>query len=126
MISHNSRGGKAPLARPKIMVITSTKWEENMTRKYLVASSAIVPKMGGTLVPDGTIWPHRVVESSINENARESEELIGGEVRTISPRFEIPAHAPYNKEMLVYAISRVLCGAKTHTRNASMGICGSG
>lgn len=42
------------LTRPRFNVNTSTKWEVNITRKYHVASSAIVSKMVGTLRP-GTL-----------------------------------------------------------------------
>lgn len=37
------------LTRPRFRVITSTKWEVNMSRKYRVASSATVSKIVGTL-----------------------------------------------------------------------------
>jgi hypothetical protein len=39
------------LTRPRFRVITSTKWEVNMTRKYRVASSTMVPRMPETFDP---------------------------------------------------------------------------
>lgn len=44
--------GAVALTRPRIRVISSTKWEVNITRKYHVASSAMVPKMVGILTDD--------------------------------------------------------------------------
>ena len=35
------------------------------------------------------------------------------------------SHSPYKREMLVYAISSLLCEAKTQMRNASKGIIGT-
>ena len=44
--------GAVALTRPRIRVISSTKWEVNITRKYRVASSAMVPRMVGILTDD--------------------------------------------------------------------------
>jgi len=44
--------GAVALTRPRIRVISSTKWEVNITRKYRVASSAMVPRMVGILSDD--------------------------------------------------------------------------
>jgi len=54
----------------RFRVITSTKWEVNMTRKYRVASSTMVPKMPGTLGP--TVFDF-FAKKMINKNARESD-----------------------------------------------------
>ena len=58
------------LTRPIIRVIVSTKCEVKMTRKYRVASSAIVPKILGALKPG--IFDF-LAKKRINENASESD-----------------------------------------------------
>ena len=45
------RGDRWNFTRAKSRVIASTKWDENITRKYRIASSAMVPKSVGTLSP---------------------------------------------------------------------------
>ena len=57
------------LTLPKIKVISSTKWELNMTRKYHVASWAMVPRIVGPLIFD---VPDFAAKKVINENARKS------------------------------------------------------
>ena len=59
----------AVLTRPRFRVISSTKWEVNITRKYRVASSAMVPKIVGILSP-GVV--HRVAKKIVSENASRS------------------------------------------------------
>jgi len=57
------------LTRPRVRVISSTKWELNMTRKYHVASCAIVSRRVGPLRFDALDFAAKKV---INENARKS------------------------------------------------------
>ena len=57
------------LTRPRVRVISSTKWELNITRKYHVASCAMVPRSVGPLIFDVPDFP---VKNMINENARKS------------------------------------------------------
>ena len=57
------------LTRPKSRVISSTKWEVNMTRKYHVASWAMVPRRVGPLIFGILDFAAKRV---INENARKS------------------------------------------------------
>jgi hypothetical protein len=51
------------------MVIKNTKWALNITRKYLVASSAIVSQIVRTLIPDDFDF---LVKAIMSKNARES------------------------------------------------------
>ena len=57
------------LTRPRFRVISTTTWEVAITRKYRVASSAIVLKSVGTLRP---FVPDLAAKKTINKNARES------------------------------------------------------
>ena len=57
------------LTRPGVRVISSTKWELNITRKYHVASCAMVPRSVGPLIFD---VPDFATKKVINENARKS------------------------------------------------------
>lgn len=57
------------LTRPRLKVISSTKWEVNITKKYRVASSAMVFKILGILSPDAF---DRAATKMVNENARRS------------------------------------------------------
>ena len=57
------------LTRPRLRVITSTKWEENITRKYRVASFAMQLKMDGILSPCAS---NVIAKKMITENARKS------------------------------------------------------
>jgi hypothetical protein len=63
------RGVVVVLTRPKTRVITKTKWEPNITKKYRVASSAMVLKMLGPLTFDAFDFAAKKV---INANARRS------------------------------------------------------
>ena len=69
------------LTRPRVNVISSTKWELNITRKYHVASSAMVSRMLGTLIFDTFDLAAKKV---INKNARKSGVRIAARVRTPS------------------------------------------
>ena len=62
--------GKVALTRPRLRVITSTKWEVNMTRKYRVASFVMDLKMVGILSPPALDLR---ASKTINENARKSD-----------------------------------------------------
>ena len=66
---HRGRKSDA-LTRPRFRVNTSTKCEENITRKYHVASSAILSKIVGTLSPGTFAF---LAEKMISEKARESD-----------------------------------------------------
>ena len=57
------------LTRPRFKVISSTKWEVNITRKYRVASSAMAFKIVGTLSPRAS---DVAAMKMIKENARKS------------------------------------------------------
>ena len=57
------------LTRPRSKVISSTKWEVKITRKYHTASSATVPIIVGILRLPA---PHLNAKNVINENARKS------------------------------------------------------
>lgn len=70
IIRCNLGSGAAELTRPRFRVITRTKWEVNMTRKYSVASSAIVSERVENLNPGALNF---LVRKIINENARVSE-----------------------------------------------------
>ena len=63
--------GTTTLTCPKVRVITSTMWEVNMTRKYRVASCAIVLMRDGILSPS---FSDRIARKIVNENARKSDE----------------------------------------------------
>ena len=58
------------LTRPRFRVNTRTKWEVNITRKYHVASSAMLSKIVGALSPSTL---DLLAEKIINEKARESD-----------------------------------------------------
>ena len=78
------------LTRPRVRVISSTKWELNITRKYHVASCAMVPKMVGPLRFDAFDF---AAEKVINENARKSGVYISPqgsvEMSTIRWKFRV-------------------------------------
>jgi len=78
------------LTRPRVRVISSTKWELNMTRKYHVASSAMVPRRVGPLIFD---VPDFATKKVINENARKSGVYISSqgsvEMSTIRCKFRV-------------------------------------
>ena len=57
------------LTRPRFRVISRTKWEVNITRKYSVASSAMVFKIDGILSP---CTSDLMAKKTINKNARRS------------------------------------------------------
>ena len=63
------KGLGVALTCPRVRVITSTKWELNMTRKYHVASSAMVSRRAGPLRFDTLDF---AAKQTINENARKS------------------------------------------------------
>jgi hypothetical protein len=58
------------LTRPRFRVISRTKWEVNITRKYRVASSAMVLKTIGILSPHASDF---IARTTITENARRSD-----------------------------------------------------
>jgi len=63
------RGGAVTLTRPRVRVISSTKWEVNIKKKYNVESSAMVFRILGSL----PLVPLVIIaRESINENARKS------------------------------------------------------
>ena len=66
-----------PLTRARFRVNTRTRWEENTTRKYHVASFAMMSKIIGTLDPGALNF---LAKNVIKENARESEVWILSEV----------------------------------------------
>ena len=115
------------LTRPRVRVISSTKWELNITRKYHVASWAMAPRRVGPLIFDALDFP---VKNMINENARKSGMYISpqGSVEMNAIIVASSGHypdAPYNSRILVYAICRALCCSTIHRRYASRGIGGS-
>ena len=57
------------LTRPRVKVISSTKWEVNIIRKYHVASSTMVARMVGTLRSAAL---DLVAKKATSENARKS------------------------------------------------------
>ena len=59
----------SPLTRPRFKVISTTKWELAITRKYRVASSAMVLRIVGTLSPR---VPDFAAKKMIDSKARES------------------------------------------------------
>lgn len=63
------RGEKVTLTRPRPMVISSTKWEVNMTKKYNAESSAMDFRMFGRLP---LVFFITIVKKIINENAKKS------------------------------------------------------
>ena len=65
---------------------TSTKWEVNTTRRYNIASSAIVIKVDGILSL-GVL--DRIAEKTINENARRSDAQIISAISVPSPRYKV-------------------------------------
>ena len=80
----------ATLTRPRFRVITSTKWEVNITMKYHVASFAMVSKSVVTRKP-GTfdLLAHKVTI----ENARMSGACIVSSANGIRPKpMIIPTH----------------------------------
>jgi len=85
---------------PRFSVITKARWEENISRKYHVASSAMVSRMEATLRLSAFDF---LAQEIISENARKSNK----------------------REVVVYAISRALCWTNIHRRYASRGIGGS-
>ena len=58
------------LTRPRVRVITRTKWAVNMTKKYRAVSWAMVLKSPTTLRPDRFDF---FAKYTINRNARESD-----------------------------------------------------
>lgn len=56
--------------RPRIRDISRTRWEVNITRKYRVASLAMISKRFGILGPDSF---DVITRKIVNENARKSE-----------------------------------------------------
>ena len=78
------------LTRPRVRVISSTKWELNITRKYHVASCAMVPKRVGPLRFNALDF---AAEKVINENARKSGVYISPqgsvEMSTIRWKFRV-------------------------------------
>ena len=69
MSSSAVRKAVVSLTRPRMRVISSTKWEVNMTRKYSMESPAIVRKTPVTLSPDAFDFTAKKI---VNENARRS------------------------------------------------------
>ena len=67
------KGAAVALTRPRVRVISSTKWELNITRKYRVASSAIVRRMFGILSVDAFDF---AAKKMINENASKSGRYV--------------------------------------------------
>ena len=59
--------------------MTSTKWEVNITRKYRVASSTMVPKMPVTFDPSAFDFFARKM---IKKNARESDDVCASSTRS--------------------------------------------
>ena len=68
-VSDPQLGEVAALTLPRSRVISSTKWEVNMIRKYHIASSAMVPRIVGILSFAASDLD---AMKTINENARES------------------------------------------------------
>lgn len=118
-ISCDSRGDTA-LTRPRFMVISNTKWEVNMTRKYRVASSATTPKILGA--PNVGILD-RIAREIISENARKSGTYSFSRVSVIPAKFN-DSWAPYKSAMLMHATNRLLCSTKAQIRYASRGTSG--
>jgi hypothetical protein len=58
------------LTRSRFKVISSTKCEVKITKKYRVASCVIVPRIVGTLIP-GTF--DRIAKYTVNANANASK-----------------------------------------------------
>ena len=117
--------GVVALTLPRVRVISNTKWELNMTRKYHVASSAMVSRILGVLRFDTFDFAAKKV---INENARRSGVHIAVRVsrnKHNQVRVQGNHDAPYKSSVLVYAISRALCRETIHRRYASRGIGGS-
>ena len=57
------------LTRPRVRVISNTKWEVNITRKYQVAPSAMILESTGSLSPCAFVF---IAKNIIATNARES------------------------------------------------------
>ena len=72
VIGKNGGRGWFTLTRPRSRVISSTKWEVNMTRKYRIASSAIVPKRLGILSFFASDFE---AKKTINVKARKSSKV---------------------------------------------------
>lgn len=68
-IADKSRRERVVLTRPRFRVITRTKCEVNMTRKYRVASSAIFPKIVWKL---RLVLLHRFAKKTMDKNTRKS------------------------------------------------------
>ena len=113
------------LTRPRVKVISSAKWEVNMTMKYHVASSAMVARIVGTL-RSAAFDP--VAKKATNKNARKSGVHIATRVSR-KQRHQVQVRGnpdlPYKSRMVVYAISMGLCRVIIHRRYASRGIGGS-
>jgi len=62
-------GGTATLTRPRVRVISSTKWEVNIIKKYKVESSAMVFRIFGSLPLVSFVV---IAKKIINENASKS------------------------------------------------------
>jgi hypothetical protein len=67
---HSLDGEEVALTRPRFRVISSTKWEVNIIKKYRVASSAMIFKMVGIWSPDVF---DRLAKTMVKENASRSE-----------------------------------------------------
>jgi hypothetical protein len=118
LIAVETGGAVALRARPKTRVISNTKWEQNMTRKYRVTSSAMVPKMLGTLSP-GVF--DLTAKKMINENARKYSVHVLPD-RSVEMN---TTNVPYKSEIPAYAITGALCCTNIHRRYVSNGIGGS-
>ena len=84
--SHGSDRGAVALTRPRFRVISSTKWEVNITKKYRVASSAIVLKIVGIWSPGVFV---RLAKTMVNAKARKSEIYIFRQGQHPWSRFKI-------------------------------------
>ena len=102
------------------MVISNTKWEVNMTRKYRVASSATTPKILGA--PNAGILD-RIARVIISENARKSGAYSFSRISVIPTKFN-DSWAPYKSAMLMHATNRLLCSTNAQIRYASRGTSG--
>ena len=99
------------------MVTPSTKWAVNITKKYIVASSATVSKIVGTLNP-ATLRQDRAVKNKMNKNAEESNTHIVSRVSDIqfkSRMLIIRARTIQEGDPGVYDLQGSVSDKNTHT-----------
>jgi hypothetical protein len=104
-LARDEERGKVALTRPSARVISSTKWEVNITRKYSVASSTMVAK-----IPVNSSPPifDLLAKKRINKNARESGVYNVEVVSPILPRSKI-APTYHRRERCLYTLSLAFC-----------------